>query len=196
MPGLSGCTRRNAGPMTFSIQDICDLFVQKGGRAYEGEAVTQLEHALQSAARAEADGAGVALVAAALLHDLGHLLNDRGETPTLRGIDDRHEYVALPFLGRLFGDDVVEPIKWHVDAKRFLCATRPDYLVTLSADSKRSLALQGGVFTAAEAEAFQSLPYAGDAVRVRIWDDLAKEPGVRTPSLEHFVAALEAARTR
>ena len=94
------------------------------------------------------------LVAAALLHDLGHLLNDMGETPTLRGIDDLHQYAALPFLRDLYDDDVLAPIKLHVDAKRYLCATRAGYYEALSVDSKRSLALQGGVFTPAEAAAF------------------------------------------
>lgn len=180
--------------MTPSIADICDLLVLRGGRAYDGESVTQLEHALQSATRAEADGAGAALVTAALLHDLGHLLHDQGETPTLRGIDDRHQYAALPLLRRLFDDQVLEPIRLHVDAKRYLCATREGYLHALSPDSKRSLALQGGVYSPEDAHAFQSLPYAADAVRVRLWDDLAKEAGAPTPPLAHFVAALEAAR--
>src|SRR2546430_8796056 len=83
-----------------SLSDICVLFARKGGRAYEGEGVTQLEHALQTAAQAEAAGSPPALIAAALLHDLGHLLNDQGETPTLRGVDDVHQFAALPFLDR------------------------------------------------------------------------------------------------
>ena len=129
--------------MSLSISDICILFARKGGRAYDGEPVTQLEHALQAATRAEQSGASAAIVTAALLHDLGHLLNDQGETPTLRGVDDVHQYAALPFLRGLFGDDVLSPIKLHVDAKRYLCATRSEYYDALSVDSKRSLALQG-----------------------------------------------------
>src|SRR5438067_6978887 len=135
--------------MALSIADIRELFACKGHRLYAGEPVTQLEHALQSAARAEAEAAPPALVCAALLHDLGHLLNDQGETPTARGIDDTHQYFALPFLRGLFSDDVLQPIKLHVDAKRFLCATRNGYHAALSADSQRSLALQGGAFDAA-----------------------------------------------
>ena len=133
--------------MALSISDICVLFARKGGRAYAGEPVTQLEHALQTAMRAEDAGAAPALVAASLLHDLGHLLNDQGESPTLRGVDDVHQYAALPFLRSLFDDDVLAPIQLHVDAKRYLCATRDGYFDALSADSKRSLALQGGIFT-------------------------------------------------
>src|SRR5437764_12208601 len=132
--------------MALTISDICALYERDGGRMYSGEPVTQLEHALQSAALAEAAGADAELITAALLHDLGHLLNDQGDTPTARGIDDVHQYFALPFLRGLFDDAVLEPIKLHVDAKRYLCATRKGYLEALSADSVRSLALQGGVY--------------------------------------------------
>lgn len=180
--------------MALSISEICILFSRKGGRAYDGEPVTQLEHALQTAARAEAAGAAPALVTAALLHDLGHLLNDQGDTPTLRGVDDLHQYVALPFLRPLFGDDVLAPITLHVDAKRYLCATRDGYFDALSVDSKRSLALQGGIFTPDEAQAFIAQPFAADAVAVRLWDDLAKVEGAATPPLAHFVPAIEAAQ--
>ena len=174
-----------------SVSDICLLFARKGGRAYEGEGVTQLEHALQTAAQAEATGAQPALVAAALLHDLGHLLNDQGDTPTLRGVDDLHQFAALPFLRGLYRDDVLEPIRLHVDAKRYLCATRDDYYAALSADSKRSLTLQGGVYTAEEAAQFLLQPHAENAVKIRLWDDQAKIAGASTPPLAHFVAALE-----
>ena len=180
--------------MSLTISDICVLFARKGGRAYDGEPVTQLEHALQTAARAEQAGASPAIVTAALLHDLGHLLNDQGETPTLRGVDDVHQYAALPFLRGLFDDDVLSPIKLHVDAKRYLCATRSDYYDALSVDSKRSLALQGGVFTTEEAGAFIAQPHARDAVDVRLWDDLAKVAGAATPPLAHFVTIMEAAQ--
>lgn len=180
--------------MALSISDICVLFARKGGRAYAGEPVNQIEHALQTAMRAEDEGASPALVTAALLHDLGHLLNDQGESPTLRGVDDLHQFAALPFLRALFADDVLEPIRLHVDAKRYLCATRDGYAEALSADSRRSLALQGGMFTPEEARAFIAQPYGQDAVRLRLWDDLAKVDGAVTPPLAHFVAAIETAQ--
>ncbi len=173
--------------MSLSISDICILFARKGGRAYDGEPVTQLEHALQAATRAEESGASPAIVTAALLHDLGHLLNDQGDTPTLRGVDDVHQYAALPFLRGLFDDDVLSPIKLHVDAKRYLCQVDHGYYERLSADSKRSLALQGGVFDAAAAAAFIAQPGAHDAVRLRQWDDLAKQADLATPPLAHFL---------
>jgi phosphonate degradation associated HDIG domain protein len=175
------------------IDAITRLYLEKGGRAYEGEGITQLEHALQSAQLAERDGAPPQLICAALLHDLGHLLNDRGETPTLRGIDDLHQYAALPFLRPLFPEAVLAPIRLHVDAKRYLCATRPEYHGRLSEDSKRSLQLQGGVFSAAEAEAFIRQPYAKEAVSVRLWDDAAKVAGAPTPQLAHYEGFLRGA---
>ncbi len=170
-----------------SVADIRTLFDRHGGEQYSGEPVTQLEHALQTATLAEDAGASDALVTAALLHDLGHLLQDLGETPTLRGIDDTHQYHALPFLRGLFGSDVLEPIRLHVDAKRWLCHDEPAYFDALSADSKRSLVLQGGVFDTDGATRFAALPGAADAVRVRRWDDLAKAEGAATPSLDHFL---------
>jgi len=176
--------------MTLSITDICMLFEEKGHRGYSGEPVSQLEHALQSAYLAERSGAPDALVVASLLHDLGHLVNDLGETPTERGIDDSHQHHGAKALGGLFSAAVTEPIRMHVDAKRYLCFARPEYRQGLSPDSKRSLELQGGVFTSAEADAFIRRPYAQDAVQVRLWDDTAKVAGAATPSLAHFAVKL------
>ena len=124
--------------MALTIPDICALYESHGGRMYSGEPVTQLEHALQSAALAEATGADAELITAALLHDLGHLLNDQGDTPTARGIDDAHQYFALPFLRGLFDDRVLDPIRLHVDAKRYLCATRAGYFDALSIDLRNA----------------------------------------------------------
>ena len=171
-----------------SLADIEDIFRRRGGEQYSGEPVTQQQHALQSATLAEGEGADDELVTAALLHDLGHLLQDLGETPSLRGVDDVHQYAALPFLRGLLPDRVLGAIQLHVDAKRYLCATRPAYHDALSADSKRSLVLQGGVFAAAEAAAFIARPGAVDAVRLRLWDDRAKSADAETPALGHFLA--------
>jgi phosphonate degradation associated HDIG domain protein len=175
-----------------SLSDIELLFERHGASQYSGEPVTQLQHALQTALLAEEAGADDALVTACLLHDLGHLLNDlggsAGDTPSLRGIDDTHQYYALPFLRGLFPDTVLDAIKLHVDAKRYLCHADPGYHARLSDDSKRSLALQGGVFDAAAAAAFLGQSGAPDAVRLRQWDDLAKAADLRTPSLAHYLA--------
>jgi phosphonate degradation associated HDIG domain protein len=174
--------------MALTLADIEQLFAERGGEQYTGEAVTQLEHALQSALFAESEGADDELVTAALLHDLGHLLHDLGATPTMQGVDDLHQFRAVPFLRGLFGDGVIAPIQLHVDAKRYLCATRPGYFDALSDDSKRSLRLQGGVFDETRATAFIAQPGAAEAVRLRIWDDLAKMPAKATPPLAHFLA--------
>jgi phosphonate degradation associated HDIG domain protein len=173
--------------MALSLDDIRSLFVQHGAISYSGEPVSQLEHALQSGALAEEEGASDELTAAAFLHDLGHLLNLRGETPTARGIDDLHQYFALPFLRPVLPDAVLEPIRLHVDAKRCLCAIDATYFGKLSEDSVRSLELQGGVFSDEEAQAFLKMPYAEDALRLRKWDDRAKTAGKETPDIEHFL---------
>ncbi len=174
--------------MTSTLADLERVYRERGHLAYSGEPVTQLEHALQSAHRAEQDGARAELVTAALLHDLGHLLNLQGETPSERGIDDQHQFFAVPFLRPLFDAAVIDPIRWHVEAKRALCALEPGYREALSEDSKRSLELQGGIFSAAEIEAFLSRAHAGEALRLRRWDDQAKVAGAATPPLEHYLA--------
>ncbi len=183
--------------MALSLQDIAEVFARRGGEQYSGEPVTQLQHALQTAQLAEAAGADDALVTAALLHDLGHLLQASGDTPSLRGVDDVHQYAALPFLRGLFTHTVLDAIKLHVDAKRYLCAVRAGYHDTLSEDSRRSLILQGGVFDADAAQRFVQQPGAAAAVQLRLWDDLAKQPDLDTPTLQHFlVRASRCARVR
>jgi phosphonate degradation associated HDIG domain protein len=173
--------------MALKLGDIEKLFRDHGHIAYSGEGVSQLEHALQTAQRAESEKADDALVTAAFLHDLGHLLNLQGATPTQRGIDDQHQYFAVPFLRTLFPTAVIEAIRLHVDAKRALCALKPDYYEALSEDSRRSLTLQGGIFSRAEADAFVAKPFAPEAIRVRRWDDAAKVPGELTPALDHYL---------
>jgi phosphonate degradation associated HDIG domain protein len=177
--------------VALSLSDIRSLFEQYGKLAYSGEPVTQLEHALQSGALAEQEGADDELVAAAFLHDLGHLLNRQGETPTERGIDDLHQYFALPFLRPVLPDAVLEPIRLHVDAKRCLCAIDDAYFGQLSVDSVRSLELQGGIFSKEEAEVFMQKPHAKDALRLRRWDDRAKEENRATPGLDHYLSVVE-----
>jgi phosphonate degradation associated HDIG domain protein len=174
--------------MAITLGDIERLFEAHGHIEYSGEGVTQLEHALQAAHLAEANGAAPELVTAALLHDLGHMLNLQGDTPTARGIDDQHQYFAIPFLRPLFPLAVIEAIRLHVDAKRALCAVEPGYHDALSEDSKRSLVLQGGTYTPEQAAAFRAKPHAEDAMRVRRWDDAAKVPGAATPTLDHYLA--------
>jgi phosphonate degradation associated HDIG domain protein len=179
--------------MALSLPDIEKLFRAHGHIEYSGEGVSQLEHALQCGQLAEEAGADDALVAAAFLHDLGHMLNLQGETPTARGIDDQHQYFAIPFIRPLFPPAVIEPIRLHVDAKRALCALEPGYYDALSDDSKRSLALQGGTYSPEEAATFAAKPHAKEAMQLRRWDDQAKVHGKPTPGLEHYLAVVERA---
>ena len=173
--------------MALTLTDIEKLFDQRGHEQYTGEPVTQLQHALQSGFLGEQAGASDELVTAAFLHDLGHLLHDLGEKPSIHGVDDVHQYRVLPFLRGLFPDSVINAIQRHVDAKRYLCATRPEYHDSLSDDSKRSLKLQGGIFSEGEAAAFIAEDGAKDAVQLRLWDDLAKQPDLQTPGLSHYM---------
>lgn len=174
------------------LAPVIGLFVEYGDSEYGGEAVTQLEHALQTATLGAAAGAPDSLVAAALLHDLGHLLHGLPDDAPDRGLDDHHEQLAARRLARIFGPDVCDPIRLHVAAKRYLTAVEPDYLARLSAPSRTSLALQGGPMSAAEVTAFEAEPHWREAVQLRRWDDEAKVAGLETPPLAAFTDVLRA----
>ncbi len=174
--------------MPFGVRQIEELYQLHGSRAYFGEPVTQLEHALQSGWLALQDAASDALVTAALLHDIGHLVTGLAGSPSLAGIDDRHQFRALPLLAD-FPATVLEPIRLHVEAKRYLC--RGPYIETLSPDSRRSLVLQGGPLDDDAAHAFALDPFSAQAIAVRLWDDRAKVQGIATPDLNHFLAIAE-----
>ncbi|MEA5499375.1 phosphonate degradation HD-domain oxygenase [Limnoraphis robusta] len=175
-----------------SINEIIEILQTRGNTQYGEEAVSQLEHALQCAALAQSNDASPELITACLLHDFGHLIHDWGEDAATRGIDDRHEYCALPFLSLLFSSAITEPIRLHVAAKRYLCAANSQYFLTLSPASQHSLNLQGGILSPEEATKFINHPYANDAVKLRIWDDQAKHLNYPTPSLEDFIPTLQA----
>ncbi len=168
------------------IDEIFSLFLEKGGGAYFGESVTELEHALQCAHLAEQASAPGAWVAAALLHDIGHLLHDLGEQVADQGIDARHEDAGARWLERLFPNEVVAPVRLHVDAKRYLCAVVPGYAQGLSPASRQSLQLQGGPFDASEVSMFEAEAGWEGAVALRRWDDEAKVLGLAVPGLEHY----------
>jgi gamma-butyrobetaine dioxygenase len=173
--------------MASAVEEIERLFADAGSRAYLGEAVSVATHMLQAGALAEADGATQELVAAALLHDIGHLV-----APTANETDARHEATGADWLAaRGFPESVTEPVRLHVAAKRYLCATEPGYLDALSAASRRSLILQGGVMSDDEARAFAVRAQAPAAVAVRRWDEAAKDPSARTPAFSHFEPVLE-----
>lgn len=177
---------------TALLDRIEQLFVERGEAEYHGEAVTQLEHALQAALLAEEDGRPSEWVAAALLHDVGHLLHGHGEGCSAAGIDDRHEELGVRLLEKAFGPEVTEPIRLHVAAKRYLCRADPTYLDRLSPASLRSLELQGGPMTPDERQDFERNAHFRSAVAIRGYDDRAKRVGLATPPFAHFRKYLEA----
>jgi phosphonate degradation associated HDIG domain protein len=168
------------------VDDIMNLFTQRGAMAYHGEAISQTEHALQAAALAMQEGAPDHLVVAALLHDIGHLLDGQDEDLTIRGLDGRHEEAGYTWLAAHFSPAVIEPIRLHVTAKRYLCAVKPTYLAGLSAASRHSLTLQGGPMNGKELMDFENNPFYHDAIRLRHWDDTAKVYGLKVPGLERY----------
>ena len=166
-----------------AAETIGEMFAGPGARDHLGEPVPIGEHMLQAGALAEAAGAEGAQVVAALLHDIGHLLDEDED-------EERHGEAGANWLSRWFGDAVTEPVRLHVPAKRYLCAVGADYFGLLSAESVRTLSLQGGPMTAAEVAAFEALPFSWDAVAVRRWDDEAKDPVVTPPRFAHFAPLL------
>jgi phosphonate degradation associated HDIG domain protein len=173
------------------IDRIFALFADNGHGAYFGEAVTQTEHALQCAHLAEKSGSDNSLMAAALLHDVGHLLHGLGEDASERGINGEHEEGGARWLANYFGQAVVDPVRLHVAAKRYLCAVEPDYTTSLSSASQLSLRLQGGAFGPDDVHRFEQEPWYRSAVALRRWDDAAKIPGLAVPGLEHYRSVLE-----
>jgi phosphonate degradation associated HDIG domain protein len=168
------------------VASILNLFNDKGHSEYGGEAVTQLEHALQTATLARENNASDQLVTAALLHDIGHLLHDLPNDAPLNGIDDVHENKAAVFLRKYFPEAVTEPVRLHVMAKRYLSSTEETYYSLLSEPSKQSLVLQGGLMSSAEVSAFEQNPFFSDAVKLRKWDDQAKVQELTTAPVEDF----------
>ncbi len=185
----------NADP----VGQIADLFASEGASEYLGEPVTQAAHMLQAAHLAEREGAADALVAAALLHDVGHFKGAISGEQLMSGTDnwpaggfrgvvppELHSHSGADWLAQWFGPEVTEPVRLHVAAKRYLCAVEPGYAGTLSPASVYTLGVQGGPMHGAEVAEFAASPYAEDACRLRRWDDAAKDPGAPAPPFEHF----------
>lgn len=179
-----------------SIADIFDLFTRKGQQPYDGEPVTHLQHALQTALLAEEAHADCELIVACLLHDLGHMLPASTAPRSENRPEDVHQYRILPILRPLFGPGVLDPIKLHVDARRYLCATEAGYYTSLSANALLSLEQEGGVFNAEQVDHFIRQPHAAQAVALRRWDDKAKRADWVTPDLDWFAKYLEQAAKR
>jgi phosphonate degradation associated HDIG domain protein len=176
-----------------TIDQVFEVLATGGATAYFGEPVTVLEHSLQAAWIIDQCGGDDTLVVAALLHDLGHLLHLEGEDAAQRGLDTRHEELGVAVLAGHLPASVLDPIRMHVAAKRYLCFAEPKYVDELSPSSVESLALQGGPMTDGEAEEYLAAPHAREAVRLRRADDAAKIANLAVPALESYrplVAAL------
>jgi phosphonate degradation associated HDIG domain protein len=182
--------------VTTVADEVIAIFADKGRSAYFGEDVSQLEHALQAAYLARQERASDALIVAALLHDIGHLVEEIPEDIGDLGIDAKHEERGYIWLAARFDKEVVEPAFLHVSAKRYLCATDATYMGNLSAASVQSLELQGGPMTSAEVKAFESNDYYREAVALRHWDDKAKIVNLETPSLESYRGMINAKASR
>ena len=170
---------------------IGDIFARRGADSYLGEQVTMSEHMLQCAQLAEEAGAGDELVAAALLHDIGHYTNEFPDDALAQGIDNHHDEAGAAVLAAFFPKVVTECVRHHVAAKRYLCATDPAYFGRLSPASVHTLKLQGGPMSDDEVKAFQANPHLDAIIQVRMWDEEGKRPGKETPSFQHYAPLLQ-----
>lgn len=174
-----------------AVDFIIELFRHIGDRDYIGEPISQREHGIQCAVMADQLENRDSLTAAALMHDIGHFLHACAEDCAEHGIDSRHEDCGADFLARFFPPEVSEPVRLHVDAKRYLCAVEPSYFDRLSPASIRSLELQGGPMQGEELERFAAHPHLAEAVILRRCDDGAKVPDLKTPPIEFYRPMLE-----
>lgn len=169
------------------LDRIAELLTLKAEGKYGLGTINQRQHALQAAWLAEKTGCPEPLIVASLLHDIGHMIHDLGDNPAKDGVDDRHETRGHAFLTAWFGPEVTEPVRLHVAAKRYLCATETDYFARLSRDSVLSLSLQGGPMSPQEVTAFDAIPHSAAAVQLRRFDEQAKVRNLETPSIQHFL---------
>ena len=175
-----------------ATEHVIRLFLNHGQGRYGSEQVTQLEHALQCAVLAKRQGAGSAMIGAALLHDLGHIIDEQAMPGSdMENLDDAHEKRAYGWIESHFGKALADPVRLHVAAKRYLCTVEPEYLAKLSPASLKSFYDQGGVMSQSEIDDFRDELYAFEAVQLRRWDDLAKDPQMQTPSIEDFADLLD-----
>ena len=173
------------------VDFIAGIFERRGAEDYLGEAVTMSAHMLQGAVLAEKEGAPEELVAAALLHDIGHFTSEFGTLSLGDTRDNYHEEAGARVLEPFFPPVITECVRLHVPAKRYLCATDKNYYDRLSEASRHTLSLQGGPMSEDEIAVFEANPYHRDAVRVRIWDDEGKKPDMATPDFQHYVPLLK-----
>ena len=176
--------------MSQVYSEIEELFTSGVSEEYLGEDVKLVEHMLQCAALAREAGVSDELVVASLLHDIGHLLIPSSATDYDSGVDAHHDEVGAAWVADRFPEAVSEPVRLHVEAKQYLVATDAGYLAKLSEASRRTLEMQGGVFSKEQAESFISQPWAREGVQLRIWDDLGKVRGKVVPELGTYREAI------
>ena len=177
--------------MTRVADEIFAIYRGHGAGNYFGEAVTVTEHSLQAAHFAQSCDAPDSLIIAALLHDIGHLIEPAPADIAEWKTDAGHERSGGLWLASRFAPDVYEPVRLHVPAKRYLCATDPDYFGALSAASITTLGLQGGPMSPTEVAAFESEPFFRQAVMLRQWDDQGKIANFPTPDFAHYEPMIE-----
>lgn len=170
---------------------IADIFERRGAESYLGEDVTMSQHMLQAAALAETDGDSEEMIAAALLHDIGHYTNEFPAEELMRGTNNHHDEAGATVLERFFPPLVVACVRGHVAAKRYLCAIRPDYLGELSEASVYTLNLQGGPMGPEEVEVFAENPFFDAILATRYRDDGAKDAAVTPPAFAHYAPILQ-----
>lgn len=168
-----------------------DIFERRGGEEYLGEPVTMAEHMLQGACLAEQQGESEIIIVSALLHDIGHFTSEFGTFSMEDTHDRHHEEAGAAVLERFFPKLVIDCVREHVAAKRYICATDPAYFGELSAASIHSLKLQGGPMNAEEVIAFEKNPNVAEIVRVRRLDDAGKIAGMVTPGFDHYAPMIQ-----
>jgi predicted HD phosphohydrolase len=173
------------------IEEILAAFAACGHLDY-GEHISMQEHMLQAACFAEHNGEDDAVIVATLLHDYGHLVCNMPNNTFDEGIDNYHEEVGAKALESWFGDEIIGAVRLHVAAKRYLCAASPGYRNKLSEASIITLEVQGGPMNDDEMAAFCRQPGHRLALKVRVYDDLGKEPRMDRPELDYYIPKLRA----
>lgn len=184
-PGFTGLSPGNI------VAFIGDIFERRGADSYLGEQVTMSEHMLQGAKLAEDAGGGDLMITAALLHDIGHYTNEFPDDALEKGVDNHHDEAGAAVLAAFFPTVVTDCVRYHVAAKRYLCATDNGYFERLSPASIHTLNLQGGPMDKQEIAAFRENPNLEAIIQVRIWDDEGKVPGTTTPPFSHYAPMLQ-----
>jgi len=170
---------------------IGDIFERRGGEEYLGEPVTMAEHMLQGAHFAESANEPEAIIVSALLHDIGHFTSEFGTFSMDDTEDKLHEEAGAKVLERFFPKLVTDCVRHHVAAKRYLCATRPEYFKRLSEASVHSLNLQGGPMDDIEVAEFEQQPNLADIIKVRHYDDAGKRADLTTKPYAHYAPMVQ-----